>query len=354
MSSGPNSVSQALFWQYLTAAELTPRKAWVLLQQLKESDSDALSHLLSHPLLSQAERARMLHTDVKALEKVLEQGVKILTPAEYPKELRNIEYPPPCLFAWGQTECLSGRKVGIVGTRTATTYGKSVARRFAKQLAAEGVVVVSGGAYGIDAAAHQGALEAQGKTIVVMPTGIEANYPVRHASLYAQIRQSGCLLSPFAVASRWQAARPLQRNELIAALCEVILVIEAPEHSGALTTASAAAEYGREVFVVPANIDNKNFRGSHKLLKEGALFLDSPNQVLEFLDIKPSSPRNRIPASRNSLHNEILEILSKEPSSLEKITGHLPVEASQLLTELTALEMQGKIYSDLGLYTIRK
>lgn len=251
----------------------------------------------------------------------------------------------------GEAEVLEQPTLGIVGTRGATAYGKACALKFAEAAARAGVTVISGGALGIDAAAHKGALEAGGKTVAVLAAGVDNVYPAVHAGLFQQIHQSGCLVSQFAAGTKPGDYRFLVRNALVAALSDAVLVVEAPKRSGAMRTAHAAVEYGKEVFVVPANIDLMNFSGSFALIREGATLVTHPDDVLESMGIEPiaaaPAPTIEGPAAK------ILAVLSTTPKPTEKIVAESGMETAEVLSELTMLELDGLILRDAGGYTIR-
>jgi DNA processing protein len=327
------------------------------LQGLQECDSDPVSFLLSYPYLTAAEKKRMLQANIPAFEKAIARSAFILTKDDYPEPLNHCPFAPPALFGRGVNDVLEKKKIGIVGTRKATSYGKGIAKRFAERIIKAGAVVVSGGAYGIDAAAHQSALDAGGTTIAVLPTGIDQYYPVVHAPLFDRICQNGCLLSPYAVASKWHAGRPVLRNYVLASLLDALVVIEAPHRSGALMTAGFANELGKEVFVVPANIDHPNFKGSHHLIREGAILVDDPVQVLDALGLALTTEKQEFLPKRtlklSQVRQNILDLLRMGPMDSEKLGEHLNESPSTLLSELTMLEMEGLIYRDIGGYVLQ-
>lgn len=303
-----------------------------------------MSFLNSWRPLTEAERTRMARADMAALERALARGVGVIENPKYP----GIDDPgqfPPALFYWGDPEVVGMPSIGIVGTRAASTYGKAVAQKFAEALAEAGLVIVSGGALGVDGAAHRGALSVGGKTIVVLGTGIDRVYPHKHASLFEQAKQSGCLVSQFAVGKPSREFSFLMRNPIIPALSWALLVVEAPERSGSLNTAHAAIDQGKQVFVVPANIDNVQFRGSHSLIRDGATLVDHPNQILEALGLGAGADRPETePASPSQ--RTILAALSTEAISTEKIVEATGMEPSEVLAELTLLELEGRVIRD--------
>ncbi|MCH7946064.1 MAG: DNA-protecting protein DprA, partial [Armatimonadetes bacterium] len=249
---------------------------------------EPVSFLRTAARLSTAELKSLDNVDSKSLEKALALGVQVVTGKGMGDSLLQSPAPPPALFAWGQTECLTSPMVAIVGTRGATTYGKAAAQKFAEAFARAGLTVVSGGAIGIDLHAHEGALEVGGNTIAVLANGVEHAQPPQNRPLFDRIRSSGCLVSPFAVGTPALKQKFRPRNELIAAMCLAVLVVEAPVNSGALMACGAAADMGREVFVVPGPINLPNYHGSHELIRDGATLVSTPDQVLRALDFQPA------------------------------------------------------------------
>ncbi|HZH99018.1 MAG TPA: DNA-processing protein DprA, partial [Fimbriimonadaceae bacterium] len=291
--------------------------------------------------------------NLQGLDKLMSEGVRIVELSDLPEHVAMAQQAPPALFAWGDIDCLRRPLVAIVGTRAATTYGKAVAQKFAEALAVAGVTIVSGGALGIDAAAHKGAIAAGGETVAVLLTGIERVYPRVHYGLFEEIKKNGCLLSQFAVGtSTSREYRPLIRNQTVAALSSAVIVVEAPERSGALSTAHAAVELGRQVFVVPANIDNVNFRGSHALIRDGATLVDHPHQVLEALDIVPVDRPSQSPEVTES-QARILAVLTVQPLASEFIVERTGLDTAEVMSELTMLEVEGKVIRDAGGYAVR-
>ncbi len=302
-------------------------------------------------MLTAAEKERASKTDFAGALRLEAQGIHLLLPEQLPETYVQSRTLSPALYAWGDSSCLNDPLIAIVGTRGASTYGKAAAQKFAESFARAGATVVSGGALGIDAAAHKGALAAGGKTVAVLLTSIERVYPRQHAGLFQQIKANGCLLSQFAVGVvSNREYRPLMRNQTVAGLSKAVVVVEAPERSGALSTASAANELGRQVFVVPSNIDNVNFRGSHALIRDGATLVDHPDQVLDAIGITPRSQAAALPVELSEIQQRIVGVLSAEPLSTEHIVNKTGLEPSVILSELTMLELEGVIHRDRGGY----
>jgi len=341
-----------LFWQYLAAAELNPSKAREFIETLGPRH-DPVSAILTAPFLTEGMRHRFQKMDLRKFDRVLKAGVQVLTEDEYPQSLMSVRGMPPSLFTWGQASCLEAPCVGIVGTRRASMYGKAAARKFAEALAASGVTVISGGALGIDAQAHTGALEAGGKTVAVLGHGIESAFPASHAALFARIRESGCLVSQFAVGKPSTRENFPLRNQLIAALSDAVLVVEAPEKSGALITTTAAADMGREVFVVPSTINHETFRGSHALIRDGATLVDHPDQILDALGIEPVGTSGRETMDEpgpESLRGKIWQVLGVDPIRAEELTMRSGLSPDELLSELTMMEIDGLVVRGDGGY----
>jgi DNA processing protein len=252
----------------------------------------------------------------------------------------------------GDSQCLYQPSVGIVGTRNASPYGKACAQKFAEALAQRGVTVVSGGALGIDAAAHRGALSVNGATAAVLACGLDWVYPSVHATLFRELQKNGCVVSQFAFGVRPEDYKFLARNVTIAALSDVLLVIQAPVRSGALTTAHASAEMGREVFVVPSNIDAQDFRGSFNLIRDGATLCYHPDQILESLGIGPAE--KKLESNLTGDGDKIVQILGLEPLGTDKIAERTGIGAGDVLSELTMLELDGIVMRQAGGYVLRK
>lgn len=340
------------FWQRLLSAELSPERCRAVLRELGNARFTEADLLALSASLSPKEAEAIRSADTACLKPAFEKGIRLLEGPSLPPAFRNVPCPPPALFAWGDTACLEKPMVGIVGTRSASLYGKAAASKFAEALALAGLVVVSGGAAGIDAAAHAGALDAGGATVAVLGTGVDRVFPALNRDLFERIRNNGCLVSQFAV-----GAGPLRyhfpaRNALIAMLCDALLVVEAPAKSGALITAGAAADLGKQVFVVPANITNTGFQGSHALIRDGATLVDHPDQILEALHFGRAAAKSpEQPA--NPAQKAILKALAERPLSSEQLIALTGLETTELLSELTLLELEGKVGRESGLYTLR-
>jgi len=202
---------------------------------------------------------------------------------EYPRPLSELPDPPPILFVRGRLDEADRFAVGIVGSRRATPYGRSVAERLARELTSRGLTVVSGGAIGIDTAAHRGALAGGGRTIAVLGCGLDVDYPRDNRDLFEQVAESGALITEYPLGAQPEAWRFPLRNRIISGLSQGTLVVEAPRASGALITARYAAEHGRPVMAVPGNIDRPGSQGTNDLLKDGAILVTETEDILHAL-----------------------------------------------------------------------
>jgi DNA processing protein len=222
-------------------------------------------------------------------------GNALITLADpaYPPRLLTMPDPPPLLYVKGRLELLHARSVAVVGSRSATPQALEDAGRFARTLAAVGVTVVSGLALGVDGAAHRGALDERGGTVAVTGTGADLVYPAAHHALATQIAARGALVSEWPLGTPARSANFPQRNRVIAALVEGVIVVEAAMRSGSLITARLANEMGRDVFALPGSVHAPLSRGCHRLIKEGAQLVETPEEVLEALRFMQPALRTR-------------------------------------------------------------
>lgn len=272
-----------------------------------------------------------------------------ITDPEYPKNLLNIYDPPENLYIKGSFLSQDSKSIAIVGTRKPTHYGLSVAKKLAYELASLGITIVSGLALGVDTEAHKGALEANGRTIAVIGTGLNIIYPPENAQLTDQIISSGAVVSeltPDTAPANWTFPR---RNRIISGLSVGVIVIEGGYKSGAMITAKLALEQGREVFAVPGNIESENSKGPHWLIKQGAKLTENIDDVLDELTHLiniPSSERKINPAkeidySAITLEEQlVLKQISREPISVDKISYLSGLEISKILVLISQLEIK--------------
>jgi DNA processing protein len=260
---------------------------------------------------------------------------------EFPPFLHAIHDPPPGLFLRGEAEpeLLARPAVAVVGARACSGYGASVARSLARELAAAGLVVVSGLARGIDAEAHRGALEAGGTTVAVLGCGIDRDYPAAHAELARRVAATGLIVSEYAPGVEPAPWRFPARNRIVAGLCAATVVVEARERSGALITADLALEEGREVFTVPGEITSALSAGTNDLLKLGASPLTSARDVLTSFGIEPDA--------RVEQGSPLLELLPATADELARQTG---LGAGEIARALVELELAGRVAVHEGVY----
>lgn len=262
----------------------------------------------------------------------------------YPRRLRDLRQPPDPLWVWGGLPDPQTPTVGIVGTRRLTTYGARIARELAAVLARAGAVVVSGLAQGIDSTAHAGALDANGRTIAVLGEGLawfDDHGPLRRRQLARRIRAQGALVSEYPLAlqgARWTFPK---RNATIAGLSDALLVIEAPEGSGALITAEAMAHLGRPVFAVPGPFGAPTWIGSHRSIANGhARILTSAEQVADQLGLQ-LVPHAR-PAA-DALAERLLTLLSTDAADADAIAAGLGIQAAAAATLIAEQMIAGRI-----------
>jgi DNA processing protein len=216
-------------------------------------------------------------------------AIVTLADSAYPAALFTMPDPPPLLYIKGRLDLLQSRAVAIVGSRSASPQGIEDARRFAHALSSAGLAVVSGLALGIDGGAHQGALMAHGGTIAVIGTGADLVYPSHHHALAHEIATKGTIVSEWPLGTPARSANFPQRNRLIAGLVGGVLIVEAAMRSGSLITARLANEMGRDVFAIPGSIHAPLSRGCHRMIKEGAKLVESPEEILEEFGFAPVS-----------------------------------------------------------------
>jgi DNA processing protein len=254
--------------------------------------------------------------------------------ARYPTHLAAIADPPPMLWVRGQPLTLTRPGIALVGSRAATPYALAMARRLSLDLVAAGLVVVSGLARGVDSSAHAAAVSANGHTVGVLGCGADRIYPAEHRDLACDMERAGAIVSEFP-----PGVPPLPhhfplRNRIISGLSLAVVVVEAPEKSGALITASAAADQGRDVMVVPGPVAGGRNRGGHLLIRDGAKVVETADDILQELNLESVNPDNR-------------PNLGQMPESVEFTVDELAATTGQLpnlvLARLLELELAGKI-----------
>ena len=283
-------------------------------------------------------------TIAQSIEWAKQPGHAIATLADpaYPALLLEIPDPPTLLYLRGNADLLQKRALAVVGSRNATPQGLQTAENFAKALAGQGLCIVSGLALGIDAAAHRGALAADGATIAIIGTGADRIYPARNRELALAIAERGLIISEFPLGTPAIASNFPRRNRIISGLSCGVLVVEAAPDSGSLITARLAGEQGREVFAIPGSIHSPVARGCHKLIKQGAKLVETAQDVLEELGqfAEPEDAGKHEPSAEES---PVLEALGHDPCALDELATRTGLSADQLLTELLTLELAGQV-----------
>jgi DNA processing protein len=309
------------------------------------------THVVEEPRARRFERFRRGFDEPTFRAALAARGLRFVgrAEAEYPALLRELHDSPPGLFLRGSAavDVLAQRGVAIVGARACSSYGSQVARLLGRELAAAGLVVVSGLARGIDGEAHRGALESGGRTVAVLGCGVDRDYPAAHAQLAMRISEQGLVVSEYAPGVEPAPWRFPARNRIIAGLAAATIVVEARERSGALITADFALEAGREVFAVPGEITSALSAGTNALLRLGATPLTSSPDVLEALGIEAvatiSPELVEIPA-------RVLEALAREPSGIDGLIRETGLDAAAVATALAELELLGEVAEADGLY----
>lgn len=281
----------------------------------------------------------------------------------YPSALAELEPAPPWLYAIGDTDLLRYPAIAIVGSRNPTPNGMESARAFGAALAGAGLVVVSGLARGIDAAAHEGALDAAGMTIAVCGTGLDRVYPAANRALAERIADNGLLLSEFGLGTQPARGNFPRRNRVIAGLCTATLVVEAARASGSLITARLAIAAGRDVFALPGSIHNPLARGCHQLIRDGAKLVETTDHILEdiadVLDgFRPPAPADTDTADRQSdqtdsgtddtAHHALLSALGHAPARIDDLIRRTGWSADAVSSTLLILELEGRVVAAPG------
>jgi DNA processing protein len=285
------------------------------------------------------------------LKRINEFGCHILIQqdAEYPEMLKQIYDPPVVLYVKGRLLPKDKNCVALVGSRQTTHYGIEVARKLSYQLAYVGVTVVSGGARGIDTAAHQGALSANGRTVAVLGTGINIVFPPENRELYERIAASGAVVSQFPFNRNADRQTFPIRNRIVSGMTLGTVVVEANLTSGALITANMAVEHGRQVFAVPGRIDSPRSKGCHELIKKGAKLCEGVEDILsEFEYLFPASNKppgasetGQLPALTLSTNEQtVYDTLSKEESDIDEVIRRSGLPSSAVSVALLGLEMK--------------
>jgi DNA processing protein len=276
------------------------------------------------------------------------QRIRLRDPT-FPALLAAIHDPPAALWLRGNgnADLLGRPAVAVVGARSCSSYGRSVARSLARELAAGGLVVVSGMARGIDGEAHRGALEASGQTVAVLGSGIDRDYPAAHAELARRICELGLVVSEYEPGVEPAPWRFPARNRIIAGLCKATVVVEARERSGALITADFALEEGREVLAVPGEITSALSAGTNALLRLGATPVTGPEDVLELFEL---APRKAAEPTLGEPAGLLLKLLGEGALTGDELVRRSGVDPGVAAAALVELELARRVALEDGVY----
>ncbi|HVT87993.1 MAG TPA: DNA-processing protein DprA [Tepidisphaeraceae bacterium] len=304
---------------------------------------------------------------LREIERAHHLGVSIICPDDdlYPTLLRSIPDPPGVLYIKGNLEPRDLNAIAIVGSRRCSFYGREQAERFAALLAGTGLTIISGGARGIDSAAHKGAMShAQGRTLAVLGCGIDTVYPPENKALFDQIAERGAVLSEYPIGTPPTPENFPRRNRIVSGMSRGVLVIEADERSGALITARQACDdHGRPVFALPGRVDNRMSAGPHKLIRDGAALITCLEDILDGLGPLPQSaaeptlfegdqdrstevaPPREIDETvgLSEQQRAILVGIDDEPTSVDTIVERTTFPVHLVLQELTFLSLKGAV-----------
>lgn len=353
---------------------MEPQEALVALNMVEHVGPVRVRQLLDHfgeaPAILKASRSQLMQVrgigedtansianwekqiDLPAeMKRISDYGCRIITPTdpEYPPLLREIYDPPIVLYVRGDLRPGDKNGVALVGSRVTTPYGTEVARKLAYQLAYVGVTVVSGGARGIDTAAHQGAIAAKGRTIAVLGTGINVVWPAENRELFERVVANGAVLTQFPFNRPGDKQSFPIRNRIVAGLTMGTIVVEAALNSGAMITANFATEYGRQVFAVPGRIDSPRSKGCHDLIKKGAKLCEGAEDVLsEFEYLFPATNKPPSAAETGVLpaielsgnEQKVYDVLSSEEISVDDVIRQSGLPSSAASVALLSLEMK--------------
>ncbi len=290
-------------------------------------------------------------------EKILNQNITVLTwdDETYPRRLKEINQPPPVIYVRGSLKIEDEWSIAVVGTRRVSPYGRQAAEEIASGLARNGLTVVSGLARGIDAIAHQTALKSGGRTIGVLGCGVDRIYPPEHRRLASQMIEQGAVISDYPLGTPPEGVNFPPRNRIISGLSMAVAIIEAGERSGALITASFAADQGRDVFALPGSIFSPQSAGTNRLIDTGAFPLLSIQSILDVLNLalvhEKQTASRVLPA--NEIEASLLEVLSHDPQHVDEIRNRSDLPIQKVTASLTLMELKGLVRQVGGMKYVR-
>ena len=347
--------ARARAWASLNVAGIAPAPLAALLRAFASAEAVVGATSAQRRAVAGADAADALdHIDAQRLDAAIEwlahdrHGLVAWDDADYPAPLLETTNPPPMFYCIGNRARLAEPAFAIVGSRNGSAQGCADAEAFAAALAASGLVIVSGLALGIDAAAHRGGLSQSGRTIAIVGTGADRVYPARNRALAHAIADDGLLLSEFAPGTPPLRANFPRRNRVISGLSRGVLVVEATLSSGSLITARLAAEQGRDVFALPGSIHSPLSKGCHRLIREGAKLVETAQDILDELRVDATAtptPLRREPTVDEPSAQAVLAALGHSPADGDTIAARSGLTASSVLAALTALELAGRVAS---------
>lgn len=283
----------------------------------------------------------------RIMDRISANAIRVVTweEDEYPRRLKEINQSPPVLFIKGSINVEDDWAVAVVGTRRVTPYGRQVADELGRFLAQNGVTVISGLARGVDAIAHHAALEAGGRTIAVLGSGVDVIYPPEHRKLATEIIQQGALVSDYPVGTQPDGVNFPPRNRIISGLSLATVVVEAGEKSGALITAEFAVDQGKDVFAVPGSILNAQSEGTNRLIEQGARPLLKFGEILETLQLEqiPEKQLTRKLNPMTSIEQTLFSQLTSDPTHIDQLCEKTGLSITDVSATLTMMELKGLV-----------
>lgn len=311
-----------------------------------------VSEIYNFPKLRKKVADRLIETRNKEFldkykEKLLLRDIKCMIKSDesYPEILKNIKTSPYILYMKGTIKEEDHNALAIVGSRNCTSYGKNIAYKFAKELAEYGITIISGMAYGIDSAAHRGALDGGGRTIAVLGSGVDICYPKSNYNLMREIIEKGAVVSEYPLGTEPTSGNFPRRNRIISGFSKGVLVVEAGLKSGSLITIDYALDQGKDVFAIPGNINCSVSKGTNKLIKEGAKPVTSVEDILEEYNIQKRSYNvDSIYKNLSDSEKSVMEIIEKkQPIHIDMLSSILYLDPATVNSLITILEIKDLI-----------
>jgi len=295
------------------------------------------------------------------------EDVIAINDSKYPELLKKINNPPERIYykgdwpaspSQGGDDSIFENCLGVVGSRRMTTYGKQITNQLVTKIAGAGVTIVSGFMYGIDATAHRAALNGEGKTIAVMPCGVDIVHPGYQKELYKKIlERGGLIISEFEKGFPPDTWTYPKRNRIVAGLSKAVMVVEAAKKSGSLITANFAKKYKRKLFAVPGPLTSASSQGTTQLIKEGADIVTSPGDILDFYNIKSKTGKDSLNSfslnsfqNLNELEKRIMKKLEQEPMEIDALARSMNLPISKINTTLSFMQLKSLIKEENGKY----